>query len=172
MKKSIWSKITNLSEEQLSKKGENIDILQTTKIEHPKSKKEKGKEIPKKEISQSEIDSESWLSDEIQGQLSIDLYDTGDSLVIQSAMAGVKPENIDIAIEPDLITIRGERKEEPISEKRNYFYQECFWGKFSRTIVLPVPIKTEEATANLQNGILIIVMPKAEEKKKNVKIGR
>ncbi|MGC9048757.1 MAG: Hsp20/alpha crystallin family protein [Patescibacteria group bacterium] len=167
-KKTIWSKITRLSEEDLSKTSEKVEIL-------PLEKKEKQLLVPKpekKKIKKEELEeiTEEWLPGSEVGQLSIDLYDAGDSLVIESTIAGVKPEDIDITVEPDLITIRGERKQEKKINRKNYFYQECFWGKFSRTLVLPVPVKPEKVTANIKNGILTVTLPKAEEGKKNVKV--
>ena len=78
---------------------------------------------------------ESWL--EPVGQLAVDVYQTENELVIQSAIAGVKSEDLDISLEGDVITISGERKK-PFEEKEDYFSQECYWGKFSRQIILPV----------------------------------
>lgn len=180
MKKfSIWSKVAKLSEDDLSKTAEKVEVLPPEKREkkiekRPEKKiekkiepiKQKEEKIKKKE----EAVPEEWLPGGITGQLSVDLYDAGDSLILKSTVAGITPQEIDITVEQDLITIKGERKHEEKIERKNYFYQECFWGKFSRTLVLPLPIKPEGVRANIKNGILTIVLPKAEEKKKNIEV--
>ena len=129
---------------------------------------EKKEENETKEEEKTSLPKEEWLA--VEGQLSIDLYEDGDNLIIKSTIAGVKAEDLDITVEPDLITIRGERKKEEESTK-NYFYQECFWGRFSRTLVLPYPIKPEATKASLKNGILTVILPKViENKSTNVEI--
>lgn len=154
MARTIWSKLTGLSEKELEKRGEEIEI-------NPRLVEEEKKiSVEKKEENISP--NEEWLA--VEGQLSIDLYEEGNDLVIKSAIAGVKAEDLDITVEPDLITIRGIRKKDE-NPKRTYFYQECFWGKFSRTLVLPYPVKPETTKAILRNGILTIILPKAVEKK-------
>ena len=117
-----------------------------------------------------EVGQEEWMSDTSQGQLVVDIYEKDEALIIESTIAGVKAQDIDITIEPDLIVIRGERKKSKRVENRRYYYQECFWGKFSRTLVLPFPIKPDQVKANFRNGMLIISLPKAEEKSKQVQI--
>lgn len=178
-KSSIWSKIAKLSEDVLSKTGEKAEILPVEKKEkeiEPKPEKkfekklEPVKQKERRAKKKEEVLPEQWLPGGAIGQLSVDLYDAGDSLIIKSMVAGVTPEAIDITVEPDLITIKGERKQEEKIERKNYFYQECFWGKFSRTLVLPAPVKPEEVKANIKNGILIIILPKAEEKRKDIEV--
>ena len=105
-----------------------------------------------------------------EGQLAVDVYQTDSELVIQSAIAGVKPENLDISIEKDLVTIKGER-EKPVQEKGDYFYQECYWGGFSRQIILPVEVDPGRIDATLKEGILMIRMPKImREGKKKIEV--
>jgi HSP20 family protein len=110
-----------------------------------------------------------------EGQLAIDIYQTENKLIIQSAIAGVKEENLDITIEKDLIVIRG-RREEPIiekkeSEKKDYFIQECYWGPFSRKIILPVEINPDNVEASMKDGILIIKLTKIlKEKKRKIEV--
>lgn len=99
---------------------------------------------------------------EADGQLTIDVYQTSTDIVIKSTIAGVKPEDVDVSISNDMITIRGERKlEEKISDD-NYYYRECYWGPFSRSIVLPMDVVAEKIDASLKNGILTIKLPKAD----------
>ncbi len=101
-------------------------------------------------------------SDDAEGQLTIDVYQTDEAIVIKSTIAGVKPEDLDVAINNDMVTIKGERKNEEAVPDGNYYYQECYWGPFSRSILLPVDIIADKAEASLKNGILTIRLPKAD----------
>jgi len=107
-----------------------------------------------------------WLGgDYDEGQLSIDVFQTPDSLVVKSTIAGVKPGEIDISINNDMLTIRGRRElQEKITEE-NYLIKECYWGGFSRSIILPVEIEAENVEASLDNGVLTIILPKAKSAK-------
>jgi len=100
-----------------------------------------------------------------EGQLSVDVFQTRDSLIIKSTIAGVKPENIDISIDNDVLTIRGERQMEEKTEVTDYFYQECYWGGFSRSVVLPIEIKADEVEASIKNGFLTVILPKVKKNK-------
>ena len=97
-----------------------------------------------------------------EGQLTIDVYQTDSEVVIKSTIAGVKPEDLDVSIVNDMITIRGERKQEEEIHEENYYYQECYWGSFSRSIILPVDVLPDKIEASMKNGILTIKMPKAD----------
>lgn len=104
-------------------------------------------------------------SDGAEGQLTIDVYQTENDIVIKSTIAGVKPEDLDVSINNDMVTVKGERKNEEIVEHGNYYYQECYWGSFSRSVLLPVDVIPEKADAALKNGILTIRLPKADTTK-------
>lgn len=106
---------------------------------------------------------EKWF--ETEGQLTIDIYQTENELVIRSAIAGVKPEFLDISLEKDIITIKGKRGK-PFEEKEDYFSQECYWGPFSRELILPVEVDPNLAEATMREGILTIRLPKIEREKK------
>ncbi len=97
-----------------------------------------------------------------EGQLAVDVAQTADELIVVAAMAGTPAECIELHLHNDLLTIRGERKS-PIGEMSEHFYQECYWGKFSRSIVLPVDVKSEMIQATYSNGVLIIRLPKANQ---------
>ncbi len=113
---------------------------------------------------------ESYLfENEEEGQLAVDVYQTDDHIVIRSTVAGVKPEDLNISIDGDMVTIKGQRREEEEISDDNYLYKECYWGSFSRSIILTVEVKGEEAEATLKNGILTIKLPKVK-KTKNVSI--
>jgi len=100
-----------------------------------------------------------------EGELALDMYQTDQDIVIQTAVAGIKPEDIDISIEDDVITIRGERKEITTEEEKNYFFQECFWGAFSRQVILPEEVDVSKMEATFQDNVLTLRMPKLSRKK-------
>ncbi len=110
------------------------------------------------------VEEENFSSD-AEGQLTIDVYQTEGEIVIKSTIAGVKPEDLDVSINNDMVTIKGERKNEEVVNNENYYYQECYWGHFSRSVVLPVDIISDKAEAALKNGILTIRLPKADTTK-------
>jgi len=114
---------------------------------------------------------EDWLS-EYEGQLTIDMYQTKDNVIIKSTIAGVRPEDIDVTIANDMVTIRGERKRDFEASSEDYFYQECYWGSFSRSVVLPVDVDIENVGADLKDGILTVILPKAAKAKaRKIKVG-
>lgn len=104
-------------------------------------------------------------ADNSEGQLTIDVYQTENDIVIKSTIAGVKPEDLDVSINSDMVTIRGERKNEEAVSEESYYYQECYWGAFSRSVILPVDVLAEKAEAAMKNGILTIRLPKAATNK-------
>ncbi|MEA3273512.1 MAG: Hsp20/alpha crystallin family protein [Patescibacteria group bacterium] len=105
--------------------------------------------------------SNEWVADQ-EGQLTIDVYQTETDIVIKSTIAGVKPENLDVQINNDMVTIKGERKQEEEINEEDFYYQECYWGSFSRSIILPVDVQANKAEATMKNGILTIRLPKAD----------
>ncbi|OGI32230.1 MAG: hypothetical protein A2271_04125 [Candidatus Moranbacteria bacterium RIFOXYA12_FULL_35_19] len=100
-----------------------------------------------------------------EGQLTIDVYQTDNDIVIRSTIAGVKPEDLDVSINNDMITIRGERRKDEEVIEENYYYQECYWGSFSRSVILPVDVLADKIEASMKNGILTIRLPKADNTK-------
>jgi len=102
-----------------------------------------------------------WQEDHQEGQLAVDVINTEKELVVVSTMAGADAEKVEVYIHNDLLTIRGARIM-PVEklEDPNYLHQECYWGRFSRTIVLPVDVKGHNAKAEYKNGVLTIKMPK------------
>ena len=128
-----------------------------------------GPAAEEEEEVKNEVEAEedrAWLAEDYEeGQLSIDVYQTPDKIIVKSTIAGVKPEDIDISINNDMLTIRGKREmQEKINEK-NYLYRECYWGSFSRSIILPMEVETEKIEACLENGVLTVVLPKAKSAK-------
>lgn len=104
-----------------------------------------------------------WLSESVEGQLAVDVYQTPHDMVVKAPVAGVDEANIDITVQPDQVTIRGERVEEREVEEENYHTHECYWGAFSRTVVLPAEGDAEGARATFKNGILTVRVPKAHK---------
>tara|TARA_Y100000310_G_scaffold26698_1_gene25463 strand:- start:34 stop:846 length:813 start_codon:yes stop_codon:yes gene_type:complete len=141
--------------EKKSKKAKE----KSKKIEITEEKTKSDKVSPKKEIKEK-----AWF--ESEGQLVVDLYETNGEIVIQSAIAGVKPEDLNISIENDMVSIRGERQETIEQKEKNYLYQECHWGSFSREIVLPAEVDSGHSEADMKDGVLTIRMPKIEREGK------
>jgi HSP20 family protein len=101
--------------------------------------------------------------DEKEGQLTVDVYNTPDQIVIKTMVAGVRPEDLDISIARDSVTIRGKREEERTIREDDYLVRELYWGSFSRTVVLPQEIDVEESEAVEKHGLLIIKLPKIDK---------
>ncbi len=113
---------------------------------------------------------EDWMSD-YEGALNIDMYQTKDNVIIKSTIAGVRPEDIDITVANDMVSIKGSRQKEENVAQEDYFYQECYWGNFSRSVIVPVDIDSESIEADLKDGILTVIIPKAAKAKtKKVKV--
>jgi len=130
------------------------------------SKKEKKIALP----PEPEKTAQEWLPDS-EGQLTIDVYQTPTDIVIKSTIAGVSPEDLDITITNDMVTIKGKREKDEVISGGDYYYQECYWGAFSRSVILPVDVEAEKADASMKNGILTIRLPKIEKiKTKKIRV--
>ena len=113
---------------------------------------------------------EDWMA-EAEGQLAVDVYQTKDNVVIKAPIAGVTPDKIDIEVAEDVVTIRGERVEEKEVDREHYYVQECYWGSFSRSVILPTSTIAEKAAASLKDGVLTLTIPKvAQDKVKKIKV--
>ncbi len=105
-----------------------------------------------------------------EGQLAVDVYREQDELLIRSPIAGVDVEELDLSIHGDLLTIRGERKPLGPVQEDDWFYKECYWGPFSRSLVLPLDVYPERTEATILNGILTIRIPiRAEQHRLRVR---
>ncbi|MBZ1348961.1 MAG: Hsp20/alpha crystallin family protein [Candidatus Liptonbacteria bacterium] len=108
---------------------------------------------------------------EEDGKLTIDVYQTPEEFIIESIIAAVDPEDLDINITSESITIKGERTRKEYIPESDYLYQECYWGRFSRSVILPQEIDIDKSSAEFKNGILKIFLPKIiKEKNKKLKI--
>jgi HSP20 family protein len=101
----------------------------------------------------------------IEGALTIDVYQTDNDIAIVSTIAGVTAKDLDVSITNDMVTISGERKNPAKIKQENYFYQECYWGPFSRSVILPIDVDAEKSSAELKDGVLTITLPKSEKVK-------
>lgn len=105
---------------------------------------------------------EEWL-EEAEGELPVDVYQTPTEIIIKTLVAGVRPDDLDISISRDMVTIKGKREEVRGVENDDFFHRELYWGAFSRTVVLPQEIEVEEAEAIERFGLLIIKLPKIDK---------
>jgi HSP20 family protein len=107
---------------------------------------------------------EEWDEDDaVPGQLAVDVYETKQKLVVKARTAGVNKNDLDVSISDNQLTIRGTLSAGNEDGVENYFLQECYWGEFSRTIALPVPVKEEEIEAVLKDGVLTISFGKVQQ---------
>ena len=155
-----------------------VDSPKPKKKKPSKKKTTKKKPTKKKEDSPEKIEIEETPDEDVEeapkkdffdgpmGELTVDVYQSGKDLIVQSAIGGVESEDLDIIIENDLVVIKGSREESIKEEKKDYFFQECHWGSFKREIVLPLEVDSSRAKAKLEKGILIIRMPIIEKKSK------
>ncbi|MHB1132709.1 MAG: Hsp20/alpha crystallin family protein [Chloroflexota bacterium] len=95
----------------------------------------------------------------------VDMYQTDKEIVVRAAVPGVKPEDIDVSVLGDTLTIRGELKNDEEVKRENYYYQERRYGSFSRTVNLPMQVEAEQAKAKFENGVLTLTLPKSEQAK-------
>lgn len=122
-------------------------------------------EIREREDEDDEI--EEWQdNEEVASELSLDVYQTPEEIVVKAFAAGVKPEDLEIDISRDMVTISGSRKEGSLAEQGDYILRELFWGAFSRSVTLPEEIDPEQAIATEKNGLVIIRLPKIDKKRR------
>lgn len=105
-----------------------------------------------------------WDAEEpVAGQLAVDVYETKEKLVVKGRVAGVNKSDLDVSISDNTLTIKGTLSSGTEDDVENYFLQECYWGEFSRSIVLPVPVKEDEIEAILKDGVLTISFNKVKQ---------
>lgn len=122
----------------------------------------------------SEWPGQSEAPEQQEGELPVDMYQTPDSIVIRALVAGVTPDDLDISITRDMVTIRGRREEVREAPDEDYYHRELFWGGFTRTLLLPEEVLIDEADAKEKHGLLEIILPKVDKDrstKLKVKIG-
>ena len=114
----------------------------------------------------TEEESEESKEEELlEGQLAVDLIETPDSIIVRSTIAGVKPEDLDINVEGNVLTVSGVRSASTEENEGTYLVQECYWGSFSRSVEIPIEFDPEGVDAELKDGILTVVLPKVPKLK-------
>ncbi|MFC1721912.1 Hsp20/alpha crystallin family protein [Patescibacteria group bacterium] len=149
-------------EEETSKEITTEEVTEevTTKDTTPK------KIVPKEEPAEKKENKEDWLDEEeYEGQLTLDVYQDDDNVVVKSTIAGVRPEDLEIAINNEMLTIKGSRRKEAEVKEDDYFHQECYWGSFSRSVILPLEVEADQIDASLKDGILTVKLPKSRKAK-------
>lgn len=113
---------------------------------------------------QDENEADNWDdgADDLPGQLAVDVYETADKLIVKARTAGIERKDLDVSISDNILTISGVLNGEEDEKATKWHIQECYWGEFSRTIVLPVQVKEEGVTAVLKDGVLTISFEKAK----------
>lgn len=112
-----------------------------------------------------------WLTTAGAGALAVDMYETDDAVIVKSAVPGIKPQDLDISIVGDTLTIKGETKSEQEVKEEHYIRRERHSGSFCRSLTVPLPIVADKAEAEFEDGVLTLTLPKAEEvKPKAIKV--
>ncbi len=150
MKKSFFERLTGT----ISLRGHASDFEEDIPVENPG------------------VSTSSWETNEpAEGELAVDVYQTDESIVIQAMVAGVPLENLSVSVTRDMITIKGKREAPKGISRENYFYQELYWGTFSRTVLLPAEVETDDVEATERHGLLTVKLPKIDKGRiQNVKI--
>lgn len=124
-----------------------------------------------KEPVVSESEDEWDDTEEEDGQLTVDVYQNDDEIVIKTMVAGVRPEDIELSVNREMVTIKGKRHQEDVINDKDFYFKELYWGSFSRTILLPEEVDPDEAQATETNGLLTIRLPKHDKAHtKNIKV--
>jgi HSP20 family protein len=120
--------------------------------------------LREKSISVSSSDDTTEVVEEEEtGELAVDVYQTATHIIIKAMIAGVRPEDLDVSITRDMVTVKGKRERHTEGSSDEFFFQELYWGSFARTIVLPQEVEIEEAEASEKHGLLIIKLPKLDK---------
>ncbi len=109
-----------------------------------------------------------WFADRQEGQLAVDLFRHDNRLVIRAALAGIEADDLSISVHDDLLTIRGERHHQQDVGHDDWFLRECYWGSFSRSVLLPEDVDEQAIEATIKNGILEIRLPIRSQERKIV----
>lgn len=154
-KRSFWDRVTG-----------------NTHLEEEYEEPKKSSKDSKKGDSRENKQNNDWIEEENEeAELAVDLYQTASDIIVQTFVAGVRPEDLELSIARDMITIKGYREESRNIDEDNYFSKELYWGKFSRTLSLPAEVEPEEVEATEKHGLLTIKIRKVDKgKKNNVKI--
>jgi HSP20 family protein len=120
-------------------------------------------EVTEMEVNHGSPFAEAGLTETTEGELTVDVYQTNDAIMIQAMVAGVASEDLSVSVTREMVTVRGKREAPRGVTADNYFFQELYWGSFSRTILLPAEIDIEEAEATEKHGLLTLKLPKIDK---------
>ncbi len=174
-RRSLIELLTGKADEDIDKnesaKQVSMSIQTPSSNKKAKSETVEINDIIEKNIPNDHAKSGQEAKEVVEGQLTVDVYQTDKHIIVKSTVAGVEPKDIDISLNNDILTIRGSRSPDMSLQENSYYYREIFWGNFSRTIILPVEVDSEKTEASLKNGILTIKLPKKfEERYKKIQI--
>ncbi|OGZ12491.1 MAG: hypothetical protein A3D67_01670 [Candidatus Lloydbacteria bacterium RIFCSPHIGHO2_02_FULL_51_22] len=154
LKKSFFARLTGLMEH------EEEDVLD---VETPNNDDDVDVNITdEEELSEGD---DTRNNEETEGELSVDVFQKPSEIVVKAMVAGVRPEDLDVALTREMVTIKGKREREKHGPADEYSYRELYWGTFARSLVLPEEVDVDSAEANVQNGLLIIRLPKIDKKR-------
>lgn len=159
-KKSFFERLTGSVDMDEYDEFEDQPVAQSRTPERQTSSR-----APERMIQQPDPRYSQMEEEETEGQLTVDVYQNSDEIIIKAIVAGVRPEDLDVSITRDMVTIRGKREDSSEVSDDNYFYRELYWGSFSRTILLPQEIEVEDAEALEKFGLLTIKLPKIDKAK-------
>lgn len=130
------------------------------------SKKNKNTET---EIEESDDSLSNWIEEKNEnGKMAIDVYQTPQAIIIKAILAGIQPENLKISLHNDLLTIKGFYQNQNTISEDDYLYKECYFGDFSRSIILPHEVDDKKIEASLEDGVLTVVLPKIDKNNTNI----
>ncbi len=170
---ALFKKFKNnigLDEEEKDEDEKDEDEKEEEEEEKPNKKNKKNKEEKAKNHHEEKSAKKKEEWPESKGRLAADIYETENDFCIQSPIAGVSQEDIEIFVESNVLIIRGERTESDSTPEKKYFHKECYWGPFSRQTMLPDDVNTQKIMASFKKGILVIKIPKKKEEKRKISI--
>ena len=149
-------------EQELAEEVEEVPIKHATKRQEAPVQMQAPTRAKSRHLTLDE-DMEEVDPDMEEGELSVDVYQTANEIIIEAMVAGVKPEDLHLSITRDMVTVKGRRDGNTSVTHDDYFYKELYWGTFTRTILLPHEVEIEEAEAVEKHGLLIIRLPKVDK---------
>jgi len=156
--RSFFEKLTGIIPEE----GAEERVHTAAVIEEVGAEEEEAEPIEPEEAVEDQRQGQEETPDD-EGQLTVDVYQTPTHVVVQAPMAGVKPDDVDVSINHDMITIRGKREQKNEADTGDYYYRELFWGAFSRSILLPQEVDSDRTEASFKAGLLTVKMPKIKK---------
>lgn len=169
-KRSFFERLTGatpvdeeMDEQEVSITPRNIRDVRNTRVTDSRDDRDFHHGGEKHLVVTGDIGNEGWQEEESEGQLTVDVHQTPSDIVIRTMVAGVKPDDLEINITRDMVTIKGKRDATREVSDEDYFFRELYWGTFSRTILLPQEIESENAEATEKFGLLTIRLPKIDK---------